>query len=130
MWKRIILLILMLIISTAAYAGWFDFVGDVAKAGASTTINLSWAETVKFLAPSIVLIVITIVPVVCLGFAATLAWKYIDLIQSATKDNISIREMISIGLATILIIPIILGLVYFAYHTSNHAILGLRSLSR
>lgn len=113
-----------------ANAGWFDFVGDVAKAGASTAINITWAETVKFLAPTIVLIIITILPVAALFFASTLVWKFIDLIEDTIKDKITWKEAISIILSMCLVLPIVLALCFFSYKLMGHSLTGLESLGK
>ena len=131
--KLILSLVLLTSLVSVAYADWFGIgtaVGEVAKAGASTAINITWAETVRFLAPTLVLLVITIIPLIALIFASTLTWKYIDLVEEAIKDKMTWKDATSILLATCLALPIILGLCYFSYRLGGHALIGLQALGK
>ena len=118
-----------LMVPTPAHAGWFDFVGDTAKAVSDAVWKTMLIKAVERSLPMLLLATTLIGAIASFLGAGHLAIKMHESAREAMKDNeITIGEWVLLTLLMAITLPVSGGLLWFGWFLALAANNGLSEL--
>lgn len=114
-----------------AEAGWFDFIGDAAGAISEATWKVALIKAVERTLPSLILLVCIVGAIVASWGAGYLSMRLHETAKTALKDDtVSLSEWIVLGVLAVATLPVVAGLLWFAWFLATAAHSGLTELMR